>query len=216
MTEAVIVDGLRTPIGRYGGVLAGVRPDDLAALVLKALLERLELAPELVEDVYLGCTNQAGEDNRNVARMAALLAGFPVEVAGCTVNRLCGSGLEAVLAAARAVIHGDGRALIAGGVESMSRAPWATPKPEQGQPRGDRVLYDTALGWRFINPRMQELHGTDSMGQTAENLAEMLKIGREEQDQFALESHRKAVAAQQAGAFDSQLVPVPTARGMVE
>ncbi|MGH7608326.1 MAG: thiolase family protein [Candidatus Dormibacteria bacterium] len=216
MTEAVIVDGVRTPIGRYGGVLASVRPDDLAALVLRALVDRLSLDPSQLEDVYLGCTNQAGEDNRDVARMASLLAGFPVEVAGCTVNRLCGSGLEAVVEAARAVIHGDGRALIAGGVESMSRAPWATPKPERGQPRGDRVLYDTALGWRFVNPRMEGLHGTDSMGQTAENLAQMFAIDRGAQDAFALSSHQKAVAAQARGDFAAELVPVPTAKGTVE
>ncbi len=216
MDEAVIVDGVRTPIGRYGGVLASERPDDLAALVLRALVDRVGLDPQEIEDVYLGCANQAGEDNRNVARMAVLLAGFPVEVGGCTVNRLCGSGLQAVADAARAVGHGDGPAIIGGGVESMSRAPWVTAKPDRGFSRGERVLHDSALGWRFINPRMEALYGTDSMGQTAENVAQMFSIDRAAQDQFALTSHRRALVAQEKGVFADQLVPVATAKGIVD
>ncbi|MGC2191294.1 MAG: acetyl-CoA C-acyltransferase [Candidatus Dormiibacterota bacterium] len=215
MAEAVIVDGVRTPIGRYGGVLAGERPDDLAALVLRALVDRVGLDPKELEDVYLGCANQAGEENRNVARMASLLAGFPVEVGGCTVNRLCGSGLEAVVDAARAISHGDGSAIIGGGVESMSRAPWVTAKPDRGYARGERVLHDTALGWRFINPRMEALYGTDSMGQTAENVAQLFSIDRESQDQFAYQSHRRALAAQERGTFSDELIPVETAKGTV-
>jgi acetyl-CoA acyltransferase len=214
--EAVIVDGVRTPIGRYGGVLASERPDDLAALVLRALVDRVGLDPQEIEDVYLGCANQAGEDNRNVARMAVLLAGFPVEVGGCTVNRLCGSGLQAVADAARAVGHGDGPAIIGGGVESMSRAPWVTAKPDRGFSRGERVLHDSALGWRFINPRMEALYGTDSMGQTAENVAQMFSIDRAAQDQFALTSHRRALVAQEKGVFADELVPVATAKGVVD
>ncbi|MGA7362285.1 MAG: acetyl-CoA C-acyltransferase [Candidatus Dormiibacterota bacterium] len=215
MAEAVIVDGARTPIGRYGGVLASERPDDLAALVLRALVDRVGLDPKDLEDVYLGCANQAGEDNRDVARMALLLAGFPVEVGGCTVNRLCGSGLEAVVDAARAISHGDGSAIIGGGVESMSRAPWVTAKPDRGYARGERVLHDTALGWRFINSRMEALYGTDSMGQTAENVAQLFSIDRESQDQFAFQSHRRALAAQERGTFQDELVSVATAKGSV-
>lgn len=215
MADAVIVDGVRTPIGRYGGALASERPDDLAALVLRALVDRVGLDPAEVEDVYLGCANQAGEDNRNVARMALLLAGFPAEVGGCTVNRLCGSGLEAVMAAARAIGHGDGSAIIGGGVESMSRAPWVTAKPDRGYARGERVLQDTALGWRFINPRMDALYGTDSMGQTAENVAQMFAIDRASQDQCAFTSHRRALAAQERGTFADELIPVETGKGIV-
>jgi acetyl-CoA acyltransferase len=215
MADAVIVDGVRTPIGRYGGALASERPDDLAALVLQALVDRVGLDPAEVEDVYLGCANQAGEDNRNVARMALLLAGFPAEVGGCTVNRLCGSGLEAVMAAARAIGHGDGSAIIGGGVESMSRAPWVTAKPDRGYARGERVLQDTALGWRFINPRMDALYGTDSMGQTAENVAQMFAIDRASQDQCAFTSHRRALAAQERGTFADELIPVETGKGIV-
>lgn len=169
-----------------------------------------------MEDVYAGCANQAGEDNRNVARMALLLAGFPAEVAGCTVNRLCGSGLEAVAQAARAIWAGEGQAYIASGVESMSRAPYALPKPERGFPTGNLTLYDTTLGWRFVNPRMQALYGTESMGETAENLAEMYKIPREEQDRFALLSHQKAVRAWDEGRFREEVVPVPVRRGKEE
>jgi acetyl-CoA acyltransferase len=215
VTEAVIIEGVRTPIGKFGGALSSVRPDDLAASVLRALVDRVGLAPSELEDVYLGCANQAGEDNRNVARMALLLAGFPVEVGGCTVNRLCGSGLSAVVEAARAIIHGDGEAIIGGGVESMSRAPWATPKPDQAFPRGERPLYDTALGWRFINSKMEALYGTDSMGQTAENVAQRYSIDRRSQDEFAFQSHRRALAAQARGSFAEELIPVETGKGTV-
>uniref|UniRef100_A0A831XIL5 acetyl-CoA C-acyltransferase n=2 Tax=Thermus islandicus TaxID=540988 RepID=A0A831XIL5_9DEIN len=216
MPEAWIVEAVRSPIGKHGGALASVRPDDLLAHVLSALMERSGVPKEEVEDVYAGCANQAGEDNRNVARMALLLAGFPVEVAGCTVNRLCGSGLEAVAQAARAIWAGEGQAYIASGVESMSRAPYALPKPERGFPTGNLTLYDTTLGWRFVNPRMQALYGTESMGETAENLAEMYKIPREEQDRFALLSHQKAVRAWDEGRFREEVVPVPVRRGKEE
>jgi acetyl-CoA acyltransferase len=213
--EAWIIDAVRTPIGRYGGSLASVRPDDLAAVALRALLQRTGLPASEVEDVYLGCANQAGEDNRNVARMALLLAGFPQEVAGCTVNRLCGSGLEAVAAAARAILAGEAKAYVAGGVESMSRAPLAMARPEKGFPRGNATVFDTALGWRFTNPRMEALGHTDSLGQTAENLAEERHVSREAQDRFALASHRKAVAAADAGHFDRELTAVPVKSGSV-
>jgi 3-oxoadipyl-CoA thiolase len=215
MGDAVIIDGVRTPVGRYGGALASVRPDDLAALVLRALVDRVGLDPGELEDVYLGCANQAGEDNRNVARMAVLLAGFPVEVGGCTVNRLCGSGLEAVADAARAISHGDGPAMIGGGVESMSRAPWVTAKPDHPYPRGERVIHDSALGWRFINPKMEELYGTDSMGQTAENVAQQFSVDRRSQDQFAFNSHRRALEAQRRGSFSDELIAVETKQGTV-
>ncbi len=208
MREAWIVEAVRTPIGRYGGALAPVRPDDLGAIVLEALMDRAGVPKEAVEDVYMGCANQAGEDNRNVARMSLLLAGFPVEVAGVTVNRLCGSGLDAVIQAARAIAVGEAEVAIGAGVESMSRAPWAVPKPETGYPRGSLPMYDTALGWRFVNPRMEATYGTESMGETAENLAEMYRIPREAQDRFALASHRKAVAAIDAGRFAEEIVPV--------
>ncbi len=216
MREAWIVGAVRTPIGKHGGVLSAVRPDDLAALVLGALMERSGIPKHDVEDVYLGCANQAGEDNRNVARMALLLAGFPVQVAGATVNRLCGSGLEAVTQAARAIMLGEGHVYIGGGVESMSRAPWAVPKPERAFPTGNVTIYDTTLGWRFINPRMKELYGTESMGETAENLAEMYSISREAQDRFALHSHRKAVAAADEGRFAQEMVPVMTPTGPID
>ncbi len=212
MREAWIVEALRTPVGRYGGALAPVRPDDLGARVLEALMEKSGVPKDEVEDVIFGCANQAGEDNRNVARMSLLLAGFPVEVAGVTVNRLCGSGLEAVAQAARAVRLGEAEVYVGGGVESMSRAPWAVPKPETGYARGNNPMYDTALGWRFVNPRMEALFGTESMGETAENLAEMYQIPREDQDRFALRSHQKAVAAQQAGRFRDEIVPVEVKR----
>ncbi len=207
--EAVIVDAVRTPIGALGGSLARVRPDDLAAHVLQALLKRTQIDPALVEEVILGCANQAGEDNRNVARMALLLAGFPVEVAGITVNRLCASGLSAVNMAARAIRLGEGDVFIAGGVESMSRAPYSLPKAETGFPFGNLTAYDTALGWRYPNPRMQELYGTESMGETAENIAEMTGITRQEQDRFALASHQRAIAAIDSGKFAEEIVPVP-------
>jgi acetyl-CoA acyltransferase len=216
MPEAWIVEAVRTPIGKHGGALSSVRPDDLLAHVLSALMVRSGVPKEEVEDVYAGCANQAGEDNRNVARMALLLSGFPVEVAGCTVNRLCGSGLEAVAQAARAIWAGEGQVYVGGGVESMSRAPYAVPKPEKGFPTGNLVMYDTTLGWRFVNPRMQALYGTESMGETAENLAEMYGIAREEQDRFALLSHQKAVRAWDEGRFLEEVVPVPVKRGKEE
>ncbi|WP_038046486.1 thiolase family protein [Thermus caliditerrae] len=216
MPEAWIVQALRTPIGKHGGALASVRPDDLLAHVLSALMERSRVPKEEVEDVYAGCANQAGEDNRNVARMALLLAGFPVEVAGCTVNRLCGSGLEAVAQAARAIWAGEGQVYIGSGVESMSRAPFVVPKAERPFPTGNQVMYDTTLGWRLVNPRMQALYGTESMGETAENLAEMYRIPREEQDRFALLSHQKALRAWDEGRFQEEVVPVPVKRGKEE
>jgi acetyl-CoA acyltransferase len=216
MPEAWIVEAVRSPIGKHGGALASVRPDDLLAHVLSALMKRSGVPKEEVEDVYAGCANQAGEDNRNVARMALLLAGFPVEVAGCTVNRLCGSGLEAVAQAARAIWAGEGQVYVGGGVESMSRAPYAVPKPERGFPTGNLTMYDTTLGWRFVNPRIEALYGTESMGETAENLAEMYGIPREEQDRFALLSHRKAVRAWDEGRFLDEVVPVPVKRGKEE
>jgi 3-oxoadipyl-CoA thiolase len=199
---------VRTPIGRYGGALAGVRPDDLAALVLRAVVDRSGVDPALVEDVILGCANQAGEDNRNVARMAVLLAGLPIEVAGQTVNRLCGSGLQAINSAAHAIAVGDGDVFIAGGVESMTRAPYVMAKPATAWDRGPRELQDTTLGWRFVNPKLAERHYPYSMGETAENVAERWGVDRERQDAFALESHRRAIAAIDAGRFADQLVPV--------
>ena len=208
LREAWIVDAVRTPIGRYGGALASVRPDDLAAIVLRAIVERTAIDPALVEDVVLGCANQAGEDNRNVARMAALLAGLPVEVAGQTVNRLCGSGLQAVNAAAHAIGAGDGDVFIAGGVESMTRAPYVMLKPEGGYERGARAMEDSTLGWRFVNPRMQEAYPPISLGETAECVADQWTVSRERQDAFALESQRRAAAAIEAGRFAGQLVPV--------
>jgi 3-oxoadipyl-CoA thiolase len=206
--EAWILEAVRTPIGRYGGALASVRPDDLAALVVRCVVERSGIDPALIEDVILGCANQAGEDNRNVARMAALLAGLPIEVAGQTVNRLCGSGLQAINTAAHAIAVGDGDVFVAGGVESMTRAPYVMAKPETAWDRGARELQDTTLGWRFINPRLAEMHYPYSMGETAENVAERWGVSRERQDEFALESHRRSVAAIEAGRFDDQTVPV--------
>jgi len=209
LREAVIVEAVRTPIGRYGGALASVRPDDLAALVLRAVVDRAGLDPALIEDVILGCANQAGEDNRDVARMAVLLAGFPVEVGGLTVNRLCGSGLQAVNSAAHAIAVGDGDILIGGGVESMTRAPYVMAKAAGSWDRGSRELHDTTLGWRFVNPALAAMHYPYSMGETAENVAERWEVDRERQDAFALESQRRAVAAIDAGRFDDQLVAVP-------
>jgi 3-oxoadipyl-CoA thiolase len=208
LREAWIVDAVRTPIGRYGGALAGVRPDDLAALVIRALVDRTGVDPANVEDVILGCANQAGEDNRNVARMAVLLAGFPVEVAGQTVNRLCGSGLQAVNTAAQAIAVGDGEVFIAGGVESMSRAPYVMLKPEAPLERGTHELVDSTLGWRFVNPKLDARYPTISLGETAECVADDWSISRERQDVFALESQQRAVAAIEADRFDGQLVPV--------
>ncbi|HUE76341.1 MAG TPA: thiolase family protein [Longimicrobiales bacterium] len=207
MGRAVIVDAVRTPVGRHGGALASVRPDDMAAVALRAILERTGVEAERVEDVILGCANQAGEDNRNIARMAALLADYPIEVAGQTVNRLCGSGLQAVNAACHAVAAGDGGVFVAGGVESMSRAPWVMLKPESGYPRGVPETADTVLGWRFVNPRFPE-HWTVGLGVTAENVAAAREITRESQDRFAAESQRKAAEAMAAGRFDAELVPV--------
>jgi 3-oxoadipyl-CoA thiolase len=211
--EAVIVDALRTPMGGYRGALSGVRPDDLAARVIAAVVERNGLDPERIDDVYMGAANQSGEDNRDVARMAALLAGLPVETPGVTVNRLCASGLEAVNQASRALRLGEGHLYLAGGVESMSRAPWVMPKPEKGLARGEQTLYDTTLGWRMINPRMEELHSTVSMGETGENVAERYSISREEQDRFALQSHQRAVAATKERRFAEQIVPVEVPAG---
>jgi 3-oxoadipyl-CoA thiolase len=209
MPTPVIIDAIRTPIGALGGALAAVRPDDLAALVIKTIIERNRLDPALVEEVYLGCANQAGEDNRNVARMALLLAGLPASVAGVTINRLCASGLNAVNQAARAIRAGEGDVFIAGGVESMSRAPYSLPKAESGFPFGNLTAYDTALGWRYPNPKMQELYGTESMGETAENIAaERPHITRQRQDAFALRSHQRAVLAIDSGKFAEEIVPV--------
>jgi 3-oxoadipyl-CoA thiolase len=202
--EAVILSAVRTPVGRYGGALAGVRPDDLAALAISAAVERAGVPPEQIEDVYFGAANQAGEDNRNVARMAALLAGLPEEVAGVTVNRLCASGLTAVIGACHAVRAGDGDLFVAGGVESMSRAPLVMAKPENG----DQTVWDTTLGWRFPNPRMEAMFPLESMGETGENVAERWSISREQQDAFALESQRRWAAADEAGRFADELVPV--------
>ncbi|MGZ3585702.1 MAG: thiolase family protein [Candidatus Limnocylindrales bacterium] len=208
LREAWIVSAVRTPVGRYGGALRGVRPDDLAALVIRAAVERAGIPPERIEDVVLGCANQAGEDNRNVARMAGLLAGLPLETGGQTVNRLCGSGLQAINSAAHAIMVGDGDAFVAGGVESMTRAPYAMLKPEAPYERGEHQLVDTTLGWRFVNPRLAELHQPYSMGETGENVAERCAVSREDQDAFALLSHQRAIAAIEAGRFAGQLVPV--------
>jgi acetyl-CoA acyltransferase len=223
-TEAWIVGAVRTPIGKRGGALSTVRPDDLGALVLENLMERTGVPPEEVEDVYMGCGNQAGEDNRDVARMSLLLAGFPETVGGATVNRLCGSGLEAVADAARAIMLGEADVYVGGGIESMSRAPWAVPKPERAFPTGHVTMQDTTLGWRFVNPKMEEMGHTDSLGETAENLAEEryavtseeqpeglageYDISRERQDRFALLSHQKAVEAIDGKRMREEIVPV--------
>lgn len=212
MREAVIISTVRTPIGRHGGILKSVRPDDMAALVVAEVLRRGNVNPALVEEVYLGCANQAGEDNRNVARMATLLAGLPVDVAAVTFNRLCASGLAAVNAAARAIKAGEGEVYVAGGVESMTRAPYSVPKTETPFAFGNLTAWDTTLGWRFPNPKLKEMYGNDSMGETAENVAELESykhITREQQDAFALESHRRAVAAIESGKFAEEIVPVP-------
>jgi acetyl-CoA C-acetyltransferase len=208
MPKPVILSAVRSPIGRYGGVLSSMRPDDLAGEVIAAAVERAGVPPEQIEDVWLGCANQAGEDNRNVARMAALLAGLPDEVAGVTVNRLCASGLSAVVGACHAIAAGDGDLFVAGGVESMSRAPLVMAKPDKAFPRGDRTAYDTTLGWRFPNPRLEELFPLESMGETGENVAERWGISREEQDSFALRSQQRWAAAQEAGRFDDEVVQV--------
>ncbi len=210
MPDAVIVEAVRTPIGRHGGILKTVRPDDLGALVLSEVVKRAKIDPALVEEVYMGCANQAGEDNRNVARMATLLAGFPVSVAAVTFNRLCASGLTAINAAARAIKAGEGDVYVGGGVESMTRAPYALPKTVPEFAFGNVTVWDTTIGWRFPNPRMKEKYGHDSMGETAENIYELTRtISREEQDRFSLESHRRAVAAIETGKFAQEIVPVP-------
>ena len=208
LREAWIVEAVRTPVGRYGGALAGVRPDDLAATVLEAVVARSGIDPAIIDDVILGCANQAGEDNRNIARMALLIAGLPVEVAGQTVNRLCGSGLQAVASAAQAIAAGDADVVIAGGVESMSRAPLVTLKPESGYERGTRELVDTTIGWRFVNPVLDAKYPTISLGETAERVAAQWSVSREEQDAFALESQRRAAAAASSGVHAEEIVPV--------
>ena len=208
MSRAVILSAVRTPVARYGGALAEVRPDDLAATAIAAAVERAGVDAGEIEDVYFGCANQAGEDNRNVARMAALLAGLPDSVAGVTLNRLCASGLSAVVSACHAVAAGDGDLFVAGGVESMSRAPLVFAKPERAFPRGNQVIYDTTLGWRFPNPKMEAMFPLESMGETGENVAERYGVSREEQDAFALQSHRRWAAAAEAGRFDSEIVAV--------
>jgi 3-oxoadipyl-CoA thiolase len=213
MSEAVVVDAVRTPMGRFGGALAGTRPDDLAALVLAAAAERSGIDPAEFDDVYLGSGNQAGEENRNVARMASLLAGFPVELPGATVNRLCGSGMEAVSVAARAIGADEGQAFLAGGVESMTRAPHVVAKASRAFQRGPATLEDTALGWRLVNPRLKEMGHTDSLGQTAENVARECGIGREEQDRFALRSHRNALRAADSPESARWVLPVATKDG---
>src|SRR5712664_1215361 len=195
-------------MGRYGGQLKDVRPDDLAAIVLREVCERAHVKPAEIDDVILGCANQAGEDNRNIARMALLLAGLPVEVPGQTVNRLCGSGMQATIAAAREIQAGAAKVIVAGGVESMTRAPWAMPKPDGAYPRGPQTVYDTALGWRFVNPKMAAMYGTLQMGETAERVAQKYEVSREDQDAFALRSHQRAVAAQQSGRLAEEMVPV--------
>ena len=208
----VIVEALRTPMGRAGGQLANVRPDDLAAHVVRHIAERHPAALEQLEDVYFGAANQAGEDNRNVARMAVLLAGLPVEVPGVTVNRLCGSGMEAVVQAAKSVLAGEGHVYIAGGVESMTRAPFVIPKQGVPWPRGAEI-FDTQLGWRMVNPKMDELYPVVSLGETAENVAERYGVSREDQDAWALGSHRKAARAQDEGWFDDEIVPITVPAG---
>jgi len=208
LPEAVIVATARTPMGRYGGQLKDVRADDLAAIALKEAVSRAGVEPKDVDDVILGCANQAGEDNRNVARMALLLAGFPVEVPGQTVNRLCGSGMQATIAAAREIQAGAADVIVAGGVESMTRAPWVMAKPDGPYPRGPQTAYDTALGWRLVNPRMAAMYGTLQMGETAERVAQKYEVSREDQDAFALRSHQRALAAQRSGRLAEEIVPV--------
>lgn len=206
--DVVIIDALRTPIGRVLGGLQTIRPDDLAAHVIRGLVERTEVQPDSIDEVIFGCANQAGEDNRNVARMASLLAGLPQSVPGITVNRLCASGLSAVNTAARLIASGDAETVIAGGVESMSRAPWVMGKPIGTKPIGNRTAYDTSLGWRFPNPKMEDLFPLDAMGITAENLVDQYSLSREDQDQFALQSHLKAAAAWKDGRFADEVLPV--------
>jgi 3-oxoadipyl-CoA thiolase len=211
--SAVVVDGLRTPFGRYGGALKDVRPDDLAAHVVRAIVERTGVDPASIDDVILGAANQAGEDNRNVGRMASLLAGLPVEVAGQTVNRLCGSGLQAVVSAAHAIVAGDGDVFVAGGVESMTRAPFVMAKPSAAFPRGEQTVYDTTLGWRFTNPRLADAFYPYSMGETAENVVERCGVSREDQDAYALTSQRRWADAHAAGRFDDEIAPIEVPDG---
>src|SRR5437764_8545502 len=206
--RAVILSAVRTPVGRRDGALAHVRPDDLAAAAIEAAVERAAVPAAAIEDVWFGCANQAGEDNRDVARMAALLAGLPESVAGVTVNRLCASGLAAVVGACHAVVAGDGDLFVAGGVESMSRAPYAHARPDSAFPRGDRTLYDTTLGWRFPNPKLAARFPLETMGETGENVAERWAVSRQDQDAFALESHRRWAAAVEPGRLDDELIPV--------
>jgi 3-oxoadipyl-CoA thiolase len=214
MPDAYLIEPLRTPMGAYRGALSGVRPDDMAAHVIRAVVERSGVDPERITDVYFGAANQSGEDNRDVARMATLLAGLPQSVPGATVNRLCASGLEAVNSAARAAKAGEGDFYLAGGVESMSRAPWVVEKPERGLPRGPQTMHDTTLGWRMINPRMKELGvSTEAMGETGENVAERFGVSREDQDAFALRSHQRAVAATEAGKLAEEIVPIEARQG---
>ena len=208
MSRAVVLSAVRTPVGRYGGALSGVRPDDLAAVAIAAAVERSGVDAREIEDVYFGCANQAGEDNRNIARMASLLAGLPESVAGVTLNRLCASGLASVVSACHAVAAGDGDLFVAGGVESMSRAPFAVAKPDRPFPRGEQTMYDTTLGWRFPNPRLAELFPLESMGETGENVAERWRVSREDQDAFALASQLRWAAAAEAGRLDEELVPI--------
>jgi 3-oxoadipyl-CoA thiolase len=210
---AVVVDGLRTPFGRYGGALREVRPDDMAAHVIRALLDRTGVDPARIDDVILGAANQAGEDNRNVGRMAVLLAGLPIEVPGATVNRLCGSGMNAVINAAHAIAAGDGSVFVAGGVESMTRAPFVMAKPSTAFPRGEQTLYDTTLGWRFTNPRLADAYYPYSMGETAENVVERCGVSRDEQDAFALQSHRRWAAAHEAGRFADEVIQIEAPAG---
>jgi acetyl-CoA acetyltransferase family protein len=212
MPEVVIIDGVRSPVGRHGGSLSSVRPDDLLAEVLQGLVRRVGIDPGMVDDVYAGCGNQAGEDNRDVARMSVLLAGWPAEVPGVTLNRNCSSALEAVNQAAKAIVAGEGDVFVGGGVECMSRAPWVIPKPERPQPVGHWTMWDTTVGWRFNNPRMDALYPIVSLGETAENIAEEMGITREDQDTFALESHRRAVAAIDEGRFKDEIVPIAVSR----
>jgi len=206
--RAVVVSAVRTPIGRYGGALSGVRPDDLAGIAVAAAVERAGVDPGAIDDVYLGCANQAGEDNRNVARMAALLAGLPDSVPGVTLNRLCASGLSAVVSASHAVLAGDAEIVVAGGVESMSRAPLVMAKPDAAFPRGNQTIWDTTLGWRFPNPRLEELFPLESMGETGENVAERWEVSREDQDAFALRSQQRWADAQEASRFADEIVAV--------
>jgi 3-oxoadipyl-CoA thiolase len=210
MRPAYLIDGLRSPFGRYGGGLAGVRADDLAAQVIAALVAKTGIPAERIDDVILGCANQAGEDNRNVARMALLLAGLPVSVPGVTVNRLCGSGMQAIADGARLIATGEADLVIAGGVEQMSRAPLVMAKPSEAFPRGNQTIYDTTLGWRFVNPKMEQMYGVLAMGETAEKVAERCQVSREAQDQFALTSQQRAAKAIASGRIAKELTPIVT------